>query len=83
LPELLHHMDGRRRDPERPQETGIAALGVIREKGNMLKLNVFIDGTWLVVQCSAGGSMANATDTADRRLPLDFARLNVALVVMS
>jgi hypothetical protein len=50
LPELLHHMDGRRRDPERPQETGIAALGAIREKGNMLKLNVFIDGTWLLVQ---------------------------------
>lgn len=46
----------------------------------MPKLNVFIDGTWLLVQCAAGGSLANATGTPDRRFPLDFAKLNAALV---
>jgi hypothetical protein len=25
-------------------------------------LNVFVDGTWLLAQCGAGGSMANSTD---------------------
>ena len=32
----------------------------------MARLNVFIDGTWLLVQCAAGGSMANSTEHPDR-----------------
>jgi uncharacterized LabA/DUF88 family protein len=46
----------------------------------MGKLNIFIDGTWLLVQCAAGGSMANATDQPDHRFPLDFEKLNLALL---
>jgi hypothetical protein len=46
----------------------------------LAKLNIFIDGTWLLVQCAAGGSMANATDRPDQRFPLDFGRLNAALL---
>ncbi len=46
----------------------------------MADLNVFVDGTWLLVQCGAGGSLANSTDTPDRRFPLDFSRLNSALL---
>lgn len=46
----------------------------------MGKLNIFIDGTWLLVQCAAGGSMANATDQPDRRFPVDFEKLNRALL---
>ncbi len=46
----------------------------------MSKLNIFIDGTWLLVQCAAGGSMANSTDAPDRRFPLHFSRLNAALL---
>jgi hypothetical protein len=45
-----------------------------------MALNIFIDGTWLLVQCAAGGSMANATDHPDRRFPLDFEKLNQALL---
>ena len=45
-----------------------------------MALNVFIDGTWLLVQCAAGGSMANATDQPDRRFPFDFVKLNQALL---
>src|SRR5262249_24911061 len=43
-------------------------------------LNVFIDGTWLLHQCGAGASLANATDQPSNRFALDFARLNAALV---
>jgi hypothetical protein len=43
-------------------------------------LNVFVDGTWLLHQCSAGGSLANSTDDPDHRFNLDFAKLNEALV---
>lgn len=46
----------------------------------MGKLNIFIDGTWVLVQCAAGGSMANATDRPDRRFPLDFEKLDRALL---
>jgi hypothetical protein len=46
----------------------------------MAKLNVFIDGTWLLVQCGAGGSMANSTEHPDRRFPLGFAKLNASLL---
>lgn len=46
----------------------------------MAKLNIFIDGTWLLHQCAANGSMANATDHPDRRFPFDFPKLNHALV---
>lgn len=46
----------------------------------MARLNVFIDGTWLLVQCAGGGSMANATDQPDRRFPFEFSKLNQALL---
>ena len=46
----------------------------------MAKLNIFIDGTWLLVQCAAGGSMANSTDHPDHRFQLDFVRLNESLL---
>ena len=46
----------------------------------MPNLNIFIDGTWLLVQCAAGGSMANATDHPDQRFPFDFAKLNQCLL---
>lgn len=46
----------------------------------MAKLNIFIDGTWLLVQCAAGGSMANSTDHTDHRFQLDFTRLNESLL---
>ena len=46
----------------------------------MPKLNIFIDGTWLLVQCAPDGSMANATDRPTHRFPLDFNRLNQALL---
>jgi uncharacterized LabA/DUF88 family protein len=46
----------------------------------MARLNVFIDGTWLLVQCAAGQSLANATDRPDERFPLDFSKLNNELV---
>ena len=46
----------------------------------MAKLNIHIDGTWLLVQCAAGGSLANSTEHPDRRFPLDFAKLNACLV---
>ncbi|HVW06380.1 MAG TPA: hypothetical protein VHB78_15350 [Vicinamibacterales bacterium] len=46
----------------------------------MGRLNVFVDGTWLLHQCSAGGSLANATDDPDHRFVLDFGKLNSALV---
>jgi hypothetical protein len=46
----------------------------------MSKVNVFIDGTWLLVQCAAGGSLANATEHPDRRFPLDFSKLNACLL---
>lgn len=46
----------------------------------MANVNVFIDGTWLLNQCAAGGSLANATEHPDRRFPLDFAKLNSCLV---
>lgn len=48
--------------------------------GHMSKLNIFVDGTWLLVQCAAGGSMANATDRPEHRFELDFSRLNDALL---
>ena len=43
-------------------------------------LNIFIDGTWLLHQCGAGGSLANATDDPTHRFGLDFGKLNAALV---
>lgn len=43
-------------------------------------LNIFIDGTWLLHQCAAGGSLANATDDPSHRFALDFSKLKVALV---
>lgn len=43
-------------------------------------VNVFIDGTWLLVQCAGGGTLANATEHPDRRFPLDFAKFNGTLV---
>ena len=43
-------------------------------------LNIFIDGTWLLVQCAAGQSLANATEHPDQRFPLDFAKLNGELI---
>lgn len=46
----------------------------------MARLNIFIDGTWLLVQCGASNSMANATDRPNHRFPLDFAKLNAALL---
>ncbi len=46
----------------------------------MGRLNIFIDGTWLLYQCGPGGSLANATDDPDHRFPLDFSKLNAALV---
>ena len=46
----------------------------------MPKVNVFIDGTWLLVPCAAGGSLANATEHLDRRFPLDFSKLNAQLL---
>lgn len=46
----------------------------------MSKLNIFVDGTWLLVQCAAGQSMANATDSPNRRFPLDFQKLNASLI---
>jgi hypothetical protein len=44
------------------------------------KLNVFIDGTWLLTQCGAGKAMANATERPDSRFDLDFEKLNTALL---
>jgi hypothetical protein len=49
----------------------------------MPRLNVFIDGTWLLVQCAANGSMANATDQPDHRFRFDFSKLNQALLAHS
>lgn len=46
----------------------------------MPSLNVFIDGTWLLHQLGAGGSLASATDSPTNRFPLDFDKLNGALV---
>ena len=46
----------------------------------MPKLNVFIDGTWLFVQCGPGQSLANASDQPDFPFPLDFSKLNNALL---
>ena len=46
----------------------------------MSKLNIFIDGTWLLTQCGAGKAMANATDRPDSRFDLDFGKLNKALL---
>ncbi len=46
----------------------------------MSKLNIFIDGTWLLFQCGAGKAMANATDRPDDRFNLDFSKLNTALL---
>ena len=46
----------------------------------MPKLNVFIDGTWLLHQCGAGGSLANATSDPEHRFSIDFSKLNAALI---
>jgi hypothetical protein len=46
----------------------------------MRQLDIFIDGTWLLNQCAAGGSLANATANPDQRFPFDFAKLNAALL---
>jgi len=46
----------------------------------MSKLNIFIDGTWLLSQCRAGQAMANATEKPDRRFDLDFNKLNTVLL---
>ena len=46
----------------------------------MGRLNVFVDGTWLLHQCSAGGSLAYATDDPEHRFALDFDKFNDALV---
>jgi hypothetical protein len=46
----------------------------------MASLNIFVDGTWLLVQCAAGQSLANATEHPDQRFPLDFAKLNQQLM---
>lgn len=46
----------------------------------MSRLNVFIDGTWLLHQLRADGSMASSTDSPNSRFPLDFTKLNRALV---
>jgi hypothetical protein len=46
----------------------------------MAKINVFIDGTWLLVQCAADGSLANATEHPDRRFQLDFSKLSAQLL---
>jgi hypothetical protein len=43
-------------------------------------LNVFIDGTWLLYQCGAGQSLANATDQPASRFPLDFGKLTAELL---
>jgi len=46
----------------------------------MGKLNIFIDGTWLMHQCGPHGSLANATTDPEHRFALDFRKLNTALV---
>jgi len=46
----------------------------------MAHLHIFIDGTWLFSQCSAGGSLSNTTAYPDRRFPLSFSKLNEALL---
>jgi hypothetical protein len=46
----------------------------------MANLNVFIDGTWLLHQLRAGGSLASSTDAPNNRFALDFGKLNSALV---
>ena len=46
----------------------------------MSALNILIDGTWLLVQCAAGQSLANATDQPESRFILDFEKLNQCLL---
>lgn len=46
----------------------------------MASLNVFIDGTWMFKVVAAGGSLAKATESPQSRFPLDFAKLNDALL---
>jgi uncharacterized LabA/DUF88 family protein len=46
----------------------------------MKRVNLFVDGTWLLHQCGAGGSLANATHEPTSRFALDFGKLDAALV---
>ncbi len=46
----------------------------------MAKVNVFVDGSWLFNACRHGRSLANATEHSDRNFPLDFGKLNEAIV---
>ncbi|OGP53646.1 MAG: hypothetical protein A2Y65_04845 [Deltaproteobacteria bacterium RBG_13_52_11] len=46
----------------------------------MSAINIFIDGTWLLVQCAAGQTLANTTEKPNTRFPLDFQKLNAALL---
>lgn len=41
----------------------------------MQKLNVFIDGTWLLHQCGAGQCLSNMTDSPNQRFHIDFRKL--------
>ena len=46
----------------------------------MSKLNVFIDGSWLFRACAPERALASHTEWADKAFPLDFNRLDAALI---
>lgn len=46
----------------------------------MPAVNIFLDGTWLLVQAAAGQSLANTTDNLNSRFQLDFTKLNNAIL---
>jgi len=45
-----------------------------------MKLNIFIDGTWLFNVCTPGGVLASKTISPTYKFPLDFSRLNDAIL---
>jgi hypothetical protein len=46
----------------------------------MSKLNVFIDGSWLFKACGPEKALAARTEWVEKTFPLDFAKLNRALL---
>lgn len=46
----------------------------------MSKLNVFIDGSWLFKACAPEKALAARTEWSEKTFPLDFARLDQALL---
>jgi hypothetical protein len=50
------------------------------EGSQMPKLNVFIDGSWLFRACAPEKALASSTEWPQKTFPLDFGRLDAALL---